>query len=84
MTLRVYPRLFGKKVVELLPVLATKGEGKPLDSAIPAGVSATEAFAKAPWEDWPEANLRQVAKYLRGNKSLQLPAAWREVVPTKI
>ena len=80
-TPRIYPRIFGKKVVALLGPLMTQGQGKPPDSVLPR-VKATVAFSKRKWEDWPEADLRGVAAYLRGNKHLDIPPEWKAVLPT--
>ena len=82
--LRIYPIGFGKEIASLMPKLATRGEGKPLDKEMPTHVPAHIAFAAAPWEDWSEANLKEVMTYLRGNKSLELPQFWRDVLPMRL
>lgn len=81
--LRVYPRLFGKKVVHLMPQLTTQGEGKPF-VGVKTTVSATAAFDSAPWSDWPEARLKEAVRYARGNTHLEAPQGWREVFPRAI
>ena len=61
-----------------LPQLMTNGAGKP---TVGLQVSGPEIFASMPWQDWPEANLREVGVYLRGGKKLQLGETWRAVFP---
>jgi len=67
----------------MMPYLTTQGEGKPVDRKTTT-VSATAAFKEAPWVDWPEADLRQVVRYVRGNRHLNAPPEWREVFPRAI
>ena len=70
--------------MDLMPLLMTHGEGKPLDSDMNTSVPAHEAFAAAVWEDWEEAHLKEVIRYLRGNKHLALPSSWRDVIPQRL
>lgn len=78
---RTYPRLFGKKIAKLMPELASQGEGLPPVQALDQKVPAYQALASAAWEDWGEANLKDVVVYLRGNKSLDMPTFWKDAIP---
>ena len=43
---------------------------------------APDAFAAEPWGDgWPEAELLQVAKYIRGSIHFRTSARWKRVFP---
>ena len=78
--LRIYPVRFGVHALRYLPKLKTCGQGCPMLQEIPSG---PEIFKALIWEDWQEANLRDVGVYLRGGKSLDLTPAWRAVFPTE-
>ena len=81
--LRIYPVLFGRKIASLMPQLMQNGEGKPRDEDLPVG-PAHLAFQNTPWEDWPEANLKEVVTYLRGSKNLAVPKRWKDVLPKSL
>ena len=66
----------------LLPKLMTRGEGTPRFPGFSGCASGPEIFAAMEWQDWPEANLKEVGVYLRGGKFLALSSAWRAVFPT--
>ena len=68
--------------MKIMPKLMTRGEGTPPFPGPTDSVSGPDIFAAMPWEDWQEANLREVGAYLRGGRSLALPTAWRAVFPT--
>ena len=78
--LRVYPKRFGQHTVMNLPKLMSCGEGTPRTPDF--DISGPGTFMNMEWHDWPEANLKPVAVYLRGGTSLRLSAAWRAVFPT--
>ena len=73
---------FGEHTVKLLPKLMTRGEGTPKFPGPSGSMSGPDIFAKMMWEDWPEANLREVGFYLRGGTGLVLTPAWRAVFPS--
>ena len=79
LVLRVYPVRFGIHTVKYMPKLMKRGEGKP---RVGPNVCGPEIYAAMSWQDWPEANLREVGIYLRGSRALNLGAAWRAVFPT--
>ena len=77
---------FAVRMLELLPDLATSGEGMPL---APASVDALEEFQSMDWDfsegSWSgRAGLASVVRYLRGNLRLRIPASWRAVFPTRL
>ena len=80
---REYPQRFGVEVCKLLPKLKSEGEGKISPNELPTA-PAHELLRDAEWLDWPEANLKEVVRYLYGNKSLRLPAQWKEAFPKSI
>lgn len=63
-----------------MPQLLTKGQGQPRLQDLPQD-PAHELLAKAPYSDWPEANLKEVVRYLKGNKALSLPKQWKDAFP---
>ena len=81
--LREYPQRFGVEVCKLLPKLKSEGEGKISPNELPTA-PAHELLRDAKWLDWPEANLKEVVRYLYGNKSLRLPPQWKEAFPRSI
>ena len=81
--LRVYPRRFGKKVCSLMPQLCTKGEGQPTILEV-SPESGPQTLRDLAWSDWPEANLVEVLRYTRGNKHLNMPSIWKDVLPKRV
>ena len=73
---------FGYHTVKILPKLMSRGEGAPKITGFPENMSGPDIFMSISWQDWPEANLREVAVYLRGGRSLALSPNWRRVFPT--
>ena len=83
--LRCYPLRFGMAIRDLLHKLMTRGRGKPED--VPGYCGASDAGStniNLPGEDWEDADLRPVIKYLRGCTFLQLPPLWKEAFPKAI
>lgn len=78
--LRIYPERFGQHVAKLMPKLTTKGEGLPPDSHL-SPLPADQLLGSQPWTNWDEADLITVLRYVRGNKSLNLPSKWKALVP---
>ena len=81
---------FALRMVQLLPDLLGSGQGKPVlkGSVVPLS-SGPACFEKMSWEDgdqsWTSgAALISVATYLRGNVHLDLPTAWRSVLPKRL
>ena len=79
---RVYPQRFGVEVCKLMPKLKSEGEGQPNVSHMEP--PAFELLRDTPMSDWPEANLKDVLRYLYSNKSLQLPPEWKQAFPKSI
>ena len=79
-------------MMQLFPGLAGGGEGQPNLQPPDASGAASEGpacFQNMPFEEGEEtwtsaANLVSVARYLRGNTHLVLPAAWRAVLPKRL
>ena len=83
--LRCYPLRFGMAIRDLLHKLMTRGRGKPED--VPGYCGASDVGStniNLPGEDWEDADLRPVIKYLRGCTFLQLPPLWKEAFPKAI
>ena len=76
--LRTYPRLFGVRLLKSLTKLRAYGQGQP---PLPPGELGPEVFGNLEWSDWPEADLASACMYLRGNKSLAAPEAWKAHFP---
>lgn len=74
---RHYPYRFGLRVLRKLPQLmagATRTFPDP-----PAGFDPLKCYMAQDFDDfWDDASFRDVLIYLRGNKSLNIPQAWRE------
>ena len=53
---------------------------------LPAEVpSAEDTFASLDYDDvWPEAEMPSVCRYLRSSIHLQIPPAFRDLLPTKL
>ena len=63
-----------------MPQLKMHGEGRP-------DVSGTDVFSELkdyPWSDWPEGNIIEVIRYLRGNVDLDMPSEWKACFPSKL
>ena len=76
-------------MLQLFPHLVSSGQGKPaLEDVVVGESSGPACFEKMSFEDsnsWAvAAGLVSVATYLRGNRNLNLPAAWRAVLPTRL
>ena len=65
-----------------MPKLKSEGEGQPNVSHMEP--PAFELLRDTPMSDWPEANLKDVLRYLHSNKSLQLPPEWKQAFPKSI
>ena len=81
---RIYPRRFGLATAQLMPRLKSTGEGMP---TITVQGDGPEIFNSMSWSSdmcWDEVRFKPLLVYLRGNKSLRLPAEWKAVFPTKI
>ena len=65
-----------------MPKLTSEGEGslKFEDTSVPAW----QLLCESELTDWPEANLKEVIRYLYGNKYLELPIEWKRAFPTHI
>ena len=79
---RVYPQRFGVEMCKLMPKLKSEGEGMvgSVDCETPAYV----LLKNYEMSDWPEADLKEVVRYLYGNKHLKLPSEWKQAFPTRI
>ena len=77
MYLRHYPYRFGLHLLRYLPMLR---EGVTRDFPdTPPNFNPLQCYIEQSFDDWWEdAALFDVVRYLRGNKSLKIPHAWRE------
>ena len=80
---------FAIRLIQNAPNLMSGGEGLPhLSDQDRQGLDAKALFASLTFEDpaglWENANLRPLCYYLRGNRSLQCPDAWKQVFPSAI
>lgn len=73
------PQSFWPSRAQAFPGAGSNGEGQPQLGG--EELSAAEAFAKAPFETWPEVGVGSVIRYLRGSKRLCAPQCWRAVFP---
>ena len=74
---------FGHKMRDLMPSLLADSRGKP--NPVPPSFSAV-AFIQnldvsSDHASWPEANLHEVVRYLRGSRLLKLPDAVKAAFP---
>lgn len=81
---RVYPAGFGAATRQLLPKLKSCAEGKPMWTLDFDGPMVFSNMMCSSEINWQEARLKPVLIYLRGNKSLRMPDAWKAVFPTHI
>ena len=62
-----------------MPKLKTQGEG--MVDTLHLDTPAYELLRDFEMSDWPEANLKEVVRYLYGNTSLKLPVEWKQAFP---
>jgi hypothetical protein len=75
--LRRYPAGFGAAIKNLYPRVVTGAEGCPVVESL----NGWDVFAALPCSTWDEARLVPSLRYMRGNKSLNLPPEWRNAMP---
>ena len=70
-------------MLELFHAMLADKRGMP---QLPAEVpSAEESFASLDYEDvWSEAGMVSVCRYLRGGLHLQIPPAFRDLLPNRL
>jgi hypothetical protein len=84
--MRSYPIAFGLRIMQYLPKLRSGSTGcPPLDGqdGKPDAISMFRAMPMGP-DNWSEASLLDVVKYLRGSIHLRLPQEWKDAFPTSI
>ena len=73
---------FGLRMVRLRQRLKKERASRAIP---PADLDPKQIFASGTFSDiWEDAQMPEVLAYLRGNKSLQIPADWRELLPTAL
>lgn len=82
-TPRNYPAPFGRRLVELFPDLIHHKAGIPtLPNTLP---SAQVTFSSLDYEDnWPEADIVSVCRWLRGGTGLCIPSSFRDFLPRRL
>lgn len=78
--LRQYPYRFGLRIVRLIPRLLQDVKQHAPVAPEPVVWDSVKAFEE--WEftnPWLDACLEEVYIYLRGNKSLMVPAEWKHL-----
>ena len=80
---RNYPEAFGRKLASLYDDLNTQKLGVPSPPQdIP---SAEESFAAMEFLDtWQDADMASVCHWLRGGRSLEIPASFRPLIPKRL
>ena len=77
---RQYTHKFASRVAALLPKLIVANvDKKEKDRSC-----AKELFAAYPMSTWHDADLGEMAKYMRASTSLHIPPGWRDFLPTEI
>jgi hypothetical protein len=85
--MRTYPFKFGLKFASLIPTLISSAQHTESDAekAELDAFDAKEAFANMRFDDlWTDAGMTDVIVYLRGNRHLKIPDAWRPYIPRTI
>ena len=83
--LRTYPVPFAVRMVQLLPELLSTASGMPVVSDCVSDLEGPQVFSAMQFEHEPDrADLVSVVHYLRGNVNLNLPEAWRAVMPQRL
>ena len=76
--LRQYPVKFGLQITRMYHGLCHKSWGKPRPQKSHRWEAVHELFDEKLWADfWDDAEMLSVLRYLRGNKSLNLPEPWK-------
>ena len=74
--LRHYPYRFGLRVLRILPKL--QADGPRVFPAPPADFDPLQCFMSHEFTDmWEDADIPQALWYIRGNRSLNVPAEWK-------
>lgn len=74
--LRHYPYRFGLRVLRILPKLQADG-CKTFDQ-MPRRYNPLKSYMAESFDDmWEDAGAPEVLRYIRGNKSLEIPAKWK-------
>ena len=83
---RTYPLQFGQKITQLMPLLTSTAECRPVFTAeIRAKTNIKELFANMPWDDaWHDAGMPAVVQYLKGNRHLRIPEDWKPYLPSAL
>ena len=83
---REYPIAFGLHFASLIPrLIATAGSIPDAKDEEFANFDEKDFFASLKFTDlWEDASMVDLVVYLKGNRSLCIPAEWRHVIPSKI
>ena len=84
--IREYPATLGRKIAELIEDFKRIHYGAPCLPADPRQIPSPELiFLSMDWENhWYEAELVSVVRYLRGGQHLEIPEAFRPMLPEKL
>lgn len=84
--IRSYPIAFGLRIMRYLPKLRAGATGWPPLDEQGGGQDAISMFRAMPMgpDNWSEASLLDVVKYLRGSIHLRLPQDWKDAFPEAI
>lgn len=84
--LRSYTREFAMKMSQILPNMVDEIQ---FPKRMNRGVAAKEF--KSLWnqsdgrgDQWQDANLKDVTKYILGSKGLQVPVGWEWIIPSHV
>ena len=73
---------FGLRMLRLRCLLR-RSKAAPIP--VPACVDPKEVFCSASFEDlWLDANMPEVAQYLKGSCDLEIPPEWRALLPVSL
>ena len=84
--LRQYPIPFAIRLLQVLPQLASQGEGRPSEDTLPSDAKMlfkSLSFA-TDMDIWGRANLNEVCHFLRGNVNLMCPQEWKQCFPEQL
>jgi hypothetical protein len=74
--LRHYPYRFGLRILRILPKF--QADGCKTFPEMPDRFSPLETYKSQPFDDmWHDAGAPEILKYIRGNKSLEIPGNWK-------
>ena len=84
--LRSYPIQFGMLLQKLLPDFMSSSRSIPaFTDEVRANLDSKAIFKSMSMADqWPDADICSLIRYLRGNRHLNIPEDWLEVIPKEL